>query len=60
MNVGDIGSPDGAIGFSFEHNFDKNMKLKTGIVYIVMLQDYRPTRGLSLYDYELTTPQHPL
>ena len=33
MNVGDIGSPDGAIGFSFEHNFDKNMKLKTGIVY---------------------------
>mgnify|MGYP000125514761 CR=1 FL=1 len=33
MNVGDIGSPDGAIGFSFEHNFDENMKLKTGVVY---------------------------
>jgi hypothetical protein len=33
MNVGDIGSPDGAIGLSFEHNFDRNMKLKTGFVY---------------------------
>ena len=33
MHVGDIGSPDGAIGFSFEHNFDESMKLKTGVVY---------------------------
>ena len=33
MNVGDVGSPDGAIGFSFEHNFDQNMKIKTGVVY---------------------------
>ncbi len=33
MHVGDIGSPDGAIGLSFEHNFDQSMKLKAGIVY---------------------------
>ena len=33
MNVGDIGSPDGAIGLSFEHSFDQHIKLKSGIVY---------------------------
>jgi len=37
MPVGDFGSPDESIGFSFEHNFygksDLNLKLKAGIIY---------------------------
>ena len=37
MTVGDFGSPDESIGFSFEHNFygksDLNLKLKAGVLY---------------------------
>ena len=33
MSVGDVGSPDESIGFSFEHNFYGNLKLKAGVLY---------------------------
>jgi len=50
MNVGDIGSPDGAIGFSFEHNFDQNMKLKTGVVYADGFMWYIEDNDFRLFD----------
>ncbi|MAV65250.1 MAG: hypothetical protein CMG00_08685 [Candidatus Marinimicrobia bacterium] len=32
--VGDIGSPDESIGFSFNHNFDRGLKIKFGGLYV--------------------------
>ena len=33
MEVGDIGSPDESIGFSYQHNYSDKMSLRGGIVY---------------------------
>lgn len=33
MNVGDIGSPDRSLGFSFSHNIDENLNFKFGSLY---------------------------
>ena len=32
--IGDIGSPDESIGFSFTHNFSPDFKLKFGGLYV--------------------------
>ena len=32
--IGDVGSPDESIGFSFTHNFDSNFKIKFGGLYV--------------------------
>ena len=50
MHIGDIGTPDGSIGFSFEHNFDKNMKLKTGFVYAEGFMWYIEDNDFRLFD----------
>ena len=34
MMVGDIGSPDQTIGFSFSHHLDENFTIKSGLLYI--------------------------
>mgnify|MGYP007063702129 FL=1 len=34
MMVGDIGSPDKTIGFSFSHHLDENFTIKSGLLYI--------------------------
>ena len=34
MMVGDIGSPDQTIGFSFSHHFDENLTIKSGLLYV--------------------------
>ena len=33
MDIGDIGSPDESIGFSYEHNYSEKMSIRGGIVY---------------------------
>ena len=33
MDIGDIGSPDESIGFSYEHNYSDKMSLRAGVVY---------------------------
>tara|TARA_B100000131_G_scaffold25525_1_gene24384 strand:+ start:442 stop:2916 length:2475 start_codon:yes stop_codon:yes gene_type:complete len=50
MHIGDIGTPDGSIGFSFEHNFDKSMKLKTGFVYAEGFMWYIEDNDFRLFD----------
>ena len=50
MHIGDIGSPDGSIGFSFEHNFDESMKLKTGFVYAEGFMWYIEDNDFRLFD----------
>ena len=41
---------DGSIGFSFEHNFDESMKLKTGFVYAEGFMWYIEDNDFRLFD----------
>ena len=36
MMVGDIGSPDKTIGFSFSHHLDENFTIKSGLLFTDM------------------------
>ncbi len=50
MSQGDIGKPDGAIGFSIEHNFNKHLKMKAGVVYADGFLWYIEDNDFRLFD----------
>jgi len=52
MLVGDIGSPDVTLGFSFTHNMDNNLSIKGGTVFIKGFVWYIEDTDFRIFDSE--------
>ena len=52
MFVGDVGSPDQSIGFNFVHNFDNNLTVKLGSVFIKGFIWYIEDTDFRIFDSE--------
>ena len=52
MTIGDIGSPDESIGFSLEHNYSENLKIKGGVVYVNGFMWYIEGNDFRLFNTE--------
>ena len=52
MLVGDIGSPDITIGFTFNHNMDNNFAIKGGTVFIKGFIWYIEDTDFRIFDSE--------
>jgi hypothetical protein len=52
MNVGDVGSPDESIGFSFEHHINDRFTLNAGAVYAHGFLWYFDTNEFKIFNNE--------
>ena len=58
MFVGDVGSPDQSIGFNFVHNFDNNLTVKLGSVFIKGFIWYIEDTDFRVFDSALSSLSH--